>query len=283
MAGSVKKSPQNKPPDDDWRNTLYTIIFEADTPAGKRFDEILIVTILLSVIVVMLDSVKEIAASYGDLFYSLEWIFTIMFTVEYLLRLVCVGRPVRYATSFFGIIDLIAILPAYFSLLLPGSEYLLVIRSLRLLRIFRVLKLVQYLGEADLLIRALRASRRKITLFLFTVLNLVVILGSLMYVIEGGKNGFTSIPMSVYWAVITLTTVGYGDIVPETGLGQAVASVVMITGYSIIAVPTGIITSEISYASRYTKGRVCQNCSFEGHESDAKFCKRCGAELEIRS
>jgi voltage-gated potassium channel len=152
-----------------------------------------------------------------------------------------------------------------------------------LLRIFRVLKLVQYLGEADLLIRALRASRRKITLFLFTVLNLVVILGSLMYVIEGGKNGFTSIPTSVYWAVITLTTVGYGDIVPETGLGQAVASVVMITGYSIIAVPTGIITSEISYASRYTKGRVCQNCSFEGHESDAKFCKRCGAELEIRS
>jgi voltage-gated potassium channel len=162
---------------------------------------------------------------------------------------------------------------------LPGSEYLLVIRSLRLLRIFRVLKLVQYLGEADLLMRALSASRRKITLFLFTIVNLVVILGSLMYVIEGGQNGFTSIPTSIYWAVITLTTVGYGDIVPETGMGQAVATVVMIIGYSIIAVPTGIITSEISYASRYSKGRVCQNCSFEGHDSDAKFCKRCGAKL----
>ncbi|WP_410510090.1 ion transporter [Methanosarcina hadiensis] len=227
----------------------------------------------------MLDSVREIAVLYNSLFYALEWIFTILFTVEYILRLICVGRPIRYATSFFGIIDLVAILPTYFSLFLPGSEYLLVIRSLRLLRIFRVLKLVQYLGEADLLIRALRASRRKITLFLFTVLNLVVILGSLMYVIEGGQNGFTSIPTSVYWAVITLTTVGYGDIVPETGLGQAVASVVMIIGYSIIAVPTGIITSEISYAGRYSKGRVCQNCSFEGHDIDARFCKRCGAKL----
>lgn len=283
MPDSVKNNPQNRPPDDNWRNTLYTIIFEADTPAGKIFDEILIITIVLSVIVVMLDSVKEISASYGGLFYSLEWIFTIMFTVEYLLRLICVGRPIRYATSFFGIIDLIAILPAYFSLFLPGSEYLLVVRSLRLLRIFRVLKLVQYLGEADLLMRALRKSRRKITLFLFTVLNLVVILGSLMYVIEGGKNGFTSIPKSIYWAIITLTTVGYGDIVPETGLGQAVASVVMIIGYSIIAVPTGIITSEITCASKYTKGRVCQSCSFEGHDSDAKFCKRCGAELEAHS
>jgi voltage-gated potassium channel len=279
MPGSVKDNPQNRPPEDDWRNTLYTIIFEADTPAGKLFDEILIITILLSVIVVMLDSVREIAVLYDDLFYSLEWIFTILFTVEYILRLICVGRPVRYATSFFGIIDLIAILPTYFSLFLPGSEYLLVIRSLRLLRIFRVLKLVQYLGEADLLMRALSASRRKITLFLFTIVNLVVILGSLMYVIEGGQNGFTSIPTSIYWAVITLTTVGYGDIVPETGMGQAVATVVMIIGYSIIAVPTGIITSEISYASRYSKGRVCQNCSFEGHDSDAKFCKRCGAKL----
>jgi len=279
MPGPVKDNPQNRPPDDNWRNTLYTIIFEADTPAGKLFDEILIITILLSVIVVMLDSVREIAALYDNLFYSLEWIFTIMFTVEYILRLICVGRPIRYATSFFGIIDLIAILPTYFSLFLPGSEYLLVIRSLRLLRFFRVLKLVQYLGEADLLMRALRASRRKITLFLFTVLNLVVILGSLMYVIEGGQNGFTSIPTSIYWAVITLTTVGYGDIVPGTGMGQAVATVVMIIGYSIIAVPTGIITSEISYASRYSKGRVCQNCSFEGHDSDAKFCKRCGSKL----
>ncbi|RXA21850.1 ion transporter [Methanosarcina sp. MSH10X1] len=230
-------------------------------------------------IVVMLDSVREIEALHGDLFYSLEWIFTILFTLEYLLRLICVGRPIRYATSFFGIIDLIAILPTYFSLIFPGSEYLLVIRSLRLLRIFRVLKLVKYLGEADLLIRALRASRRKITLFLFTVLNLVVILGSLMYVIEGGESGFTSIPKSIYWAIITLTTVGYGDIVPETNLGQAMASIVMIIGYSIIAVPTGIVTSEIARARTYYRERICQNCGFEGHDIDAEFCKHCGAKL----
>ena len=279
MAASVNNNPQNKPPENNWRNTLYTIIFEADTPAGKLFDEILILSILLSIIVVMLDSVSSIAAVYGGLFNSLEWIFTILFTVEYLLRLICVGRPLKYATSFFGIIDLMAILPTYLSLLLPGGRYLVVIRSLRLLRVFRVLKLVQYLGEADFLIRALRASRRKIILFQFTVLTLVVILGSLMYVIEGAESGFTSIPRSIYWAIITLTTVGYGDIVPETNLGQALASFIMIIGYSIIAVPTGIVTSEITFASRSFKGRVCQNCSFEGHDSDAKFCKRCGAEL----
>ncbi|KKH47876.1 ion transporter [Methanosarcina sp. 1.H.A.2.2] len=275
----MKNNPQNRPADSNWRNTLYTIIFEADTPAGKIFDEVLILTILLSIIVVMLDSVSNLAALYGGLFYFLEWIFTILFTVEYLLRLICVGRPLKYATSFFGIIDLLAILPTYLGLLLPGGRYLLVIRSLRLLRIFRVLKLAQYLGEAELLMRALHASRRKITLFLFTVLNLVVILGSMMYVIEGAESGFTSIPRSIYWAIITLTTVGYGDIVPETNLGQALASFIMIIGYSIIAVPTGIVTSEITYASKYLKGRVCQNCSYEGHDSDAKFCKRCGAEL----
>ena len=279
MAGPVKNNPQNKPPSDNWRNTLYTIIFEADTPSGKLFDEVLILAIMLSVIVVMLDSVRGITAAYGGLFYSLEWIFTILFTVEYLLRLFCVGRPIRYATSFFGIIDLLAILPTYLSLLLPGSQYLVAIRVLRLLRIFRVLKLVQYLGEADLLMRALRGSKRKIILFLFTVLNLVVILGSLMYVIEGAESGFTSIPRSIYWAIITLTTVGYGDIVPQTNLGQALASLIMIIGYSIIAVPTGIVTSEITSASKYFKGRVCQNCSFEGHDIDAKFCKRCGEKL----
>ena len=279
MAASVKDNPQNRPPDENWRNTLYVIIFEAESPAGKLFDEILILTILLSVIVVMLDSVNSIAVRYGDLFYTLEWIFTILFTVEYFLRLICVGRPLRYATSFFGIIDLLAILPTYLSLMLPGSQYLLVIRSLRLLRVFRVLKLAQYMGEANLWMKALRASRRKITLFLFTVLNLVVILGSLMYVIEGAESGFTSIPRSIYWAIITLTTVGYGDIVPETNLGQALASVIMIIGYSIIAVPTGIVTSEITYASKYSSGRVCHNCRFEGHDIDAKFCKRCGAKL----
>lgn len=279
MPASVKNTPRNRPPDNNWRNTLYTIIFKADTPAGKMYDEILILTILLSIIVVMLDSVSNIAALYGGLLHSLEWIFTILFTVEYILRLICVGRPARYATSFFGIIDLMAILPTYISLILPGSQYLLVIRGLRLLRVFRVLKFVQYIGEADLLIRALRASQRKIILFQFTVLTLVVILGSLMYVIEGAESGFTSIPRSIYWAIITITTVGYGDIVPETNLGQALASVIMLIGYSIIAVPTGIVTSELTFASRSFKGKVCQNCSFEGHDSDAKFCKRCGAEL----
>ena len=262
------------------RTRIYTIIFESDTPAGKFFDEALIVTIMLSVIVVMLDSVSSINASHGDLLHSLEWMFTILFTIEYFLRLISIGRPVKYATSFFGIVDLLAIIPTYLSLFLPGTHYLVVIRVLRLLRVFRVLKLVQYLSEADLLIRALRASRQKITLFLFAILNLVIILGSAMYVIEGAEHGFTSIPTSIYWAVITLTTVGYGDIVPQTAFGQGLAMLIMIIGYAIIAVPTGIVTAEIAYASKVVPtGRVCKECSAEGHDADAEFCKKCGAML----
>ena len=268
------------------RNRIYTIIFESDTPAGKFFDEALIVTIMLSVIVVMLDSVSAVNASYGDLLHSLEWMFTILFTIEYFLRLISIGRPVRYATSFFGIVDLLAILPTYLSLFLPGTHYLVVVRVLRLLRVFRVLKLVQYLSEADLLIKALRASRQKITLFLFAVVNLVIILGSAMYVIEGAEHGFTSIPTSIYWAVITLTTVGYGDIVPQTPFGQGLAMCIMIIGYGIIAVPTGIVTAEIAYASKEMSSgsscsitRVCHECSAEGHDVDADFCKICGAKL----
>jgi voltage-gated potassium channel len=210
----------------------------------------------------------------------LEWFFTLIFTIEYILRLVSVGRPFKYATSFFGIIDLFAFLPTYFSLLFPGSQYFLVIRILRLLRIFRILKLVQFLREARLLLKALRSSSRKVAVFLFTVLLLVVIFGSLMYVIEGEENGFTSIPMSIYWAIVTLTTVGYGDISPQTGIGQTLASIIMILGYSIIAVPTGIMTVEMAQTFRTsTSTQVCPQCSAEGHDENARFCKLCGARL----
>lgn len=263
-----------------WRHTLYTVIFEAETPAGKWFDILLIASILASVLAVMLDSVSSINQHYGFLLTGIEWFFTIAFTIEYILRLVCVGRPFLYATSFFGIVDLLAIIPTYISIIIPGTEYLLVVRVLRILRIFRVLKLVQYMGEALLLMKALRASSRKITVFLFTVLTLVIILGSLMYLIEGAPNGFTSIPRSIYWAIVTLTTVGYGDISPQTNMGQMLAAFIMILGYSIIAVPTGIVTVELSHVStQQAMMRSCKSCSSGGHDSDAEFCKYCGSEL----
>lgn len=228
----------------------------------------------------MLDSVRAIRNDYGQFLYSIEWFFTILFTVEYLLRLLCVGRPIRYAISFFGIVDLLAVVPTYLSLLLPGSQYLLVIRILRILRIFRVLKLVQYLGEVRTLSQALRASRRKIIVFLFTVLTLVVIFGSFMYLIEGTENGFTSIPRSIYWAIVTLTTVGYGDISPKTNIGQAMAAIIMIMGYGIIAVPTGIVTVELTRAQeKRVTTQVCPECSAEGHDNDAVYCKYCAAKL----
>ncbi len=262
------------------RQRLHEIIFEADTPAGKRFDIILIVGIVLSVLAVMLDSVGAVRNEYGDILFLLEWGFTLLFTTEYFLRLYCVGRPHLYASSFYGIVDLLAILPTYISLILPGSQFLLVIRILRVLRIFRVFKLVQYVGEANLLLKALKASRRKITVFLFTVLTLVMIFGSLMYVIEGTENGFTSIPRGVYWAIVTLTTVGYGDISPKTEIGQALAAIIMIFGYALIAVPTGIVTVEMSQAFKEKiSTQSCPQCSAEGHDSDAKFCKFCGSTL----
>ena len=262
----------------DWRGRLHEIIFEADTPGGKLFDLVLIAAILASVAVVMLDSVGVVSEEHGRILYGIEWVFTILFTIEYMLRLLCVGRPIRYATSFFGIIDLLAILPTYLSLFLPGSQYLIVIRILRLLRIFRVLKLVQYIAEANLLLRALRSSGRKIIVFLFTIMTLTVIFGALMYVVEGEENGFTSIPRSVYWAIVTMTTVGYGDMSPRTNLGQAIAAIVMIIGFSIIAVPTGIITSELMQVKDVTT-QSCPQCSAEGHDTDAAFCKKCGAQL----
>lgn len=263
-----------------WRIRLYTIIFEADTRAGKTFDVVLIGSIVCSVLVVLLDSVKSLQNVYGELFRVLEWVFTLLFLVEYMLRLAVVGRPMIYATSFFGLVDLFAIVPTFLSLLFPVTRYFRVIRILRLLRIFRVLKLVQYLNEAKYLTEALKSSRRKITLFIFTVLTMVVILGSLMYVIEGDAGQFTSIPRSIYWAIVTLTTVGYGDISPQTGLGQAVAAVIMILGYSIIAVPTGIVTAHLMRTDpRDISARVCPSCSTEGHDADARYCKTCGDKL----
>ncbi len=263
-----------------WQSKIHEFIFEADTPAGRMFDIVLIIAIMLSVIAVMLDSVKAINIHYGEALYAIEWFFTILFTIEYLLRLMSVGKPLKYATSFFGLIDLFAFLPTYFSLLFPGSQYFLVIRLLRVLRIFRVLKLVRFLKEARFLLQALRASSRKILIFFFTVLTLVVIFGSLMYVIENETDGFTSIPKSIYWAIVTLTTVGYGDISPKTPIGQSLAAIIMILGYSIIAVPTGIVTVEIAQQYKeQVSTQCCPQCSAEGHDHDAKHCKYCGSKL----
>ncbi|MBN1973124.1 MAG: ion transporter [Sedimentisphaerales bacterium] len=262
------------------RQILFEVIFESDTPAGRLFDIALIICILISVLVVMLDSVSSIREKHHEFLYALEWTFTVLFTVEYILRLICVGKPVRYAVSFFGIIDLLAILPTYMSLFFLGSRYLSVVRILRVLRIFRVLKLGHHVKEAAVLKNAIYASRRKILVFLFAVLTLVVIIGSLMYVIEKAENGFTSIPQSIYWAIVTLTTVGYGDISPVTGLGQFLAAIVMIMGYSIIAIPTGIVTVELSQAGREkTSAQACPNCSAEGHDDNALYCKFCGTKL----
>ncbi len=263
-----------------WQAVLHTVIFEADTPGGKLFDIVLIASIVCSVLAVVLDSVGAMRVRYGDLFYWMEWGFTILFTIEYILRLSCVGRPMRYAASFFGVIDLLAIIPTYLSLFVAGTHFLVVIRVLRVLRVFRVLKLVQYVSEAKVLARALQESRRKIFIFVFTVLTLVVVLGSFMYVIEGEAGGFTSIPRGVYWAIVTMTTVGYGDISPVTPLGQALASVVMLIGYSIIAVPTGIVSAAmIQEAKKEISTQACPQCSAEGHDTDAEHCKFCGAAL----
>jgi voltage-gated potassium channel len=266
--------------DSGWRDTLYTIIFESDTLAGKWFDVILIFSIILSVVTVMLDSVSSINEVYGDVLYKVEWFFTVLFTVEYILRLICIGKPAYYARSFFGIIDLLAILPTYLSLVLPGSQYLIAIRILRILRVFRVLKLIQYIHESQMLMEALKASSRKIFIFVIAVLTLVVIFGSLMYLIEGKENGYTSIPRSVYRAIVTMTTVGYGDISPKTNIGQVLASIIMIMGYGIIAVPTGIVTVELAHVrERLRLHLVCSECRSKDHSPDARYCKDCGAEL----
>jgi voltage-gated potassium channel len=241
---------RDKPTKPGFRQNAYVVIFGHLTPAGKQFDILLLWAILLSVLVVMLESVVSINAEFGQFFRIAEWFFTILFTIEYLMRIYCTQRPKHYIFSFFGIVDLLAILPTYLSLVLVGGQYFVVIRGLRLLRAFRVLKMTQYLGEAEVLVRALSAARPKITVFIFAVLTLVTIIGALMHLIEGPENGFTSIPRSVYWAIVTLTTVGYGDIAPQTVLGQSLAALVMIMGYAILAVPTGIVSVEISQATK---------------------------------
>ena len=264
----------------NWRRRLHEIIFEADTKPGKIFDILLIISILLSVLLVLLDSVSSIHLKYGQAIYAGEWFFTILFSIEYILRLICVGRPLAYARSFFGIVDLLAILPTYLSILFPGSQYFMIIRLLRVVRIFRILKLVQFLKEAQLLAHALRASGRKIIVFLSAVVIIAILFGALMYAVEGEKNGFVSIPHSIYWAIVTLTTVGYGDISPSTPLGQMIATIIMILGYGIIAVPTGLVSAElVRNPMANLSTQACPQCAAEGHDSDAKFCKYCGAGL----
>lgn len=259
---------------------LHRVIFGHQTPAGRAFDVGLIVLILASVVAVMLDSVATIAARWGGVLLIAEWIFTAAFTAEYLVRLAIVDRPGRYARSFFGIVDLLSILPTYLSLLFPAATSLLVIRALRILRVFRVLKLARYLGEANVLVTALLASRRKIFVFISSVLATVLVFGAVLYVVEGPEYGFTSIPVSMYWAIVTLTTVGYGDISPATPLGKLIASLLMVLGFGIIAVPTGIYTAELSQSMRadYDRRR-CAECGRTGHERDSEFCRYCGAVL----
>ena len=264
----------------DWRERLHEIIFEADTPMGKAFDVVLLVAIVLSVVAVMLESVESLEKDYGRLLNIIEWCFTILFTLEYFARIVSIKKPWKYIFSFFGIVDLLSIAPTYLSLFFTGAQSLLVIRSIRLLRVFRVFKLVRFLGEASQLTSALKASRAKIIVFIGGVFTLVVILGALMYLVEGRENGFTSIPRSIYWAIVTLTTVGYGDIAPQTVLGQSIASVVMILGYGIIAVPTGIVTAEMTQQKhKVITTQSCPSCSAEGHDTDAEYCKYCGEKL----
>jgi voltage-gated potassium channel len=275
----------NGPP---WRGRLYDILFESDDRVATAFDVLLIMAILASVLVVMLDSVESIYEEHATLLYALEWVFTGLFTVEYAARMASVQSKRRYAFSFFGIIDFLAILPTYLSVLLPGTRFLAIIRVLRVLRVFRVLKLVRYLGEARTLGRALAASRYRIVVFLISVLTLVVILGSFMYLIEGPQAGFTSIPVSVYWAVVTLTTVGFGDITPMTPEGQMLAALIMLMGYGLIAIPTGIVSVELAQAAHRARNangqtmvrdRVCSDCHSGGHDQDAQFCKACGGTV----
>ncbi|MEM7038722.1 MAG: ion transporter [Bacteroidota bacterium] len=269
-----------------WRKKVHEIIFEADTPAGKLFDVLLLLAILLSTLAVMLESVRVVEEAYSFDLKVVEWVFTILFSLEYIARIVSVGKPLKYIFSFYGIIDLLSILPTYLGLFIPNSETLSVIRTIRLMRVFRIFKLTRYVEEAEALLRALQASRWKITVFLGAVLTVCMIMGSLMYLIEGRLEnepgeGFTSIPRSIYWAIVTLTTVGYGDIAPVTALGQAVSALIMIMGYSILAVPTGIISVELSRELREEEitTRSCSNCAATGHDADAVYCKNCGAEL----
>jgi voltage-gated potassium channel len=266
--------------DRDWRRRWYAVIFHSDTKAGKLFDVILLILIIMSVIVVMLDSVPAYRLKFQHYLLTLEWFFTIIFSIEYIVRIVISRKPLIYVRSFYGVIDLISVLPTYFIFLFPGSQYLVVIRILRMLRIFRVLKLTRFMKASHVLVISLKQSRFKIIVFFEVLITTVIIMGSLMYIIEGPENGFTSIPTSIYWAIITLTTVGFGDITPSTPLGQFFASFIMILGYSIIAVPTGIISAEIVKAGNQSEKTVkCKSCHSIIHDEDALYCKYCGKSL----
>ena len=268
----------------NWKVKMHEIIFEADTPKGKLFDVVLLWAILASVIAVMLETVDSIKTAHRDFLIILEWVFTILFSIEYFLRLISINKPWKYATSFMGVVDLLSTIPTYISLFVAGPQYLLVVRTIRLLRVFRILKLTRYISEANVLKNALKASAVKITVFIGGVVVLVLIMGTLMYIIEGPEHGFTSIPTSMYWTIVTITTVGYGDIAPSTTIGQTLASVIMLLGYGIIAVPTGIVGGEIARSKMpkhesEVSTQSCPHCSEEGHDYDAKFCKNCGEKL----
>ncbi len=263
-----------------WQKRMHEIIFEADTFEGKLFDIILLIAIILSVIVVMLESIPRYSEYYHDVFLAIEWGFTVLFSIEYIVRVISLKKPLNYVFSFYGLVDLLSIIPTYLGIFITGTNSLTVIRSLRLLRVFRILKLGKYLSEAQSLAIALKNSKNKIVVFLGAVLTSVIILGTVMYLVESPEAGFTSIPRSIYWAIVTLTTVGYGDIYPATDLGQFIAAMVMILGYAIIAVPTGIVTNELISQDRKSISRqACENCSREGHSIDAKYCKYCGEKL----
>ncbi|MEC7306647.1 ion transporter [Vibrio gigantis] len=262
------------------KHHLYVIIFGTHTPAGRAFDISLIVAILASLLVLILESIPNVMSEWSQQLRYIEYTFTALFTLEYLLRLYCSPKPKSYATSFYGVVDLLAILPTYLAIIFPGASFMGVVRLLRVMRIFRILKLVRYLQDSNILLRSLLMARRKILIFFSTVGILVVIFGALIFVIEGPENGFTSIPHSIYWAIVTITTVGYGDMVPQTALGKAIASLTMLLGYSILAVPTGIITAELSNEMNSHKELVkCPNCNRAGHDSDAMYCKHCASEL----
>ncbi|MBB1319422.1 ion transporter [Shewanella sp. SR43-4] len=267
--------------DSPLKQTLRSVIFGTETPAGKRFDIALMICIVLSVTLIFIDTIGTIHAQYGDYIRIGEWTFTVIFTVEYILRLYCSLNRLHYARSFFGVVDLVSILPSYLGLIFPGANLALAIRVLRLFRVFRVLKLLRYLSDGNILLKAMILSSRKVFLFFFSVSLIIMVLSVIMYVVEGPVNGFTSIPKSMYWTIVTITTVGYGDITPQTTLGQGIAALTMLIGYSIIAIPTGILTAEISNEMVRTRDlRKCNNCGKKGHDNDAEYCNHCGSELE---
>lgn len=269
----------NETPSEGWRQQVHEIVFEAETLPGKIFDITLIFMILASVAAVLLESVKSIRAEYGPMLDAVEWVFTFIFTLEYILRIVSVKRPLRYVFSFYGVIDILAVLPSYLSFFVPGAQTLLIIRVLRLLRIFRILKLSEYTSAGSVITTALKASQKKIFVFLTAVVLIVTVVGAVMYVVEGEANGFTDIPTSIYWAIVTMTTVGYGDLSPQTPFGKFIASIVMIMGYGIIAVPTGIVTAELAKVGRVVSTQVCTECHADMHDVDAVYCKYCGTKL----